>query len=49
MTNITPLTDAAGNVVLDGQANSSNIMCVSKARLGNLIGSLPSQDMKEIG
>lgn len=48
VTNITPLTDAAGNVVLDGQANSSNIMCVSKARLGNLIGSLPSHDMKEI-
>ena len=46
--NITPQTDAAGNMILDGQANTSNMMCVSKARLGNLVGSLPKTDMKKI-
>lgn len=46
--NFTPLTDDAGNVILDGQANTSNMMCVSKARLGNFIGSLSKADMKKI-
>lgn len=46
--NITPLTDEAGNVLLDGQANASNMMCVSKARLGDLVGSLSKADMKKI-
>lgn len=46
--NITPQTDAEGNVILDGQANTSNMMCVSKARLGDLVGSLPKTDMKKI-
>lgn len=45
---ITPLTDATGNVILDGQANVSNMMCVSKARLGDLVGSLSKADMKKI-
>ena len=45
---ITPLTDEAGNVLLDGQANASNMMCVSKARLGDLVGSLSKADMKKI-
>lgn len=46
--NITPQMDSAGNVILDGQANASNIMCVSKARLGNLVCTLPSSDMRLI-
>ena len=46
--NITPQTDASGNIILDGQANTSNMMCVSKARLGDLVGSLPKTDMKKI-
>lgn len=46
--NITPLTDEAGNVILDGQANASNMLCVSKARLGDLVGSLSKADMKKI-
>lgn len=45
---ITPLTDETGNVLLDGQANASNMMCVSKARLGDLVGSLSKADMKKI-
>lgn len=35
-------------MILDGQANTSNMMCVSKARLGDLVGSLPKTDMKKI-
>ena len=46
--NITPLTDSEGNIILDGQANTSNMMCVSKARLGDLVGTLPKTDMKKI-
>ena len=46
--NITPLTDAEGNVILDGQANASNMMCVSKARLGGFVGSLSNTDMRKI-
>lgn len=45
---ITPLTDETGNVILDGQANASNMMCVSKARLGDFVGSLSKADMKKI-
>ena len=45
---ITPLTDTTGNVILDGQANASNMMCVSKARLGDFVGSLSKADMKKI-
>lgn len=44
--NIKPQTDSFGNIILDGQANASNIMCVSKARLGDFICSLSSSDMK---
>ena len=37
-----------GNVIVDGQANTSNLMCVSKARLGNYICTLSAADMKAI-
>lgn len=33
---------------VDGQVNVSNIMCVSKARLGACLGELSSKDMKAI-
>ena len=33
---------------LDGQANASNIMCVSKSRLGTYICDLPASDMKKV-
>lgn len=45
---ITPMEDADGNMILDGQANTSNMMCVSKARLGDLLGTLSKADMKKI-
>ena len=45
---ITPQVDDSGNTVLDGQANASNLMCVSKARLGNYVCDLSSSDMKAI-
>lgn len=46
--NIIPQVDIDGNVALDGQANASNIMCVSKARLGDYICELPNDEMKKI-
>lgn len=46
--NISPQTDSTGNVILDGQANASNMMCVSKARLGDFVCTLPASDMKSI-
>lgn len=46
--NIASQADTFGNVILDGQANASNMMCVSKARLGDLICVLPASDMKRI-
>lgn len=35
-------------VKLDGQANTSNIACISKARLGDYVATLSSADMKAI-
>lgn len=45
---ITPVTDANGNVILDGQADTADIICVSKARLGDLITTLSTAQMKDI-
>lgn len=45
---ITPVTDASGNVILDGQADTADIICVSKARLGDLITTLSVAQMKDI-
>ena len=45
---ITPQTDAMGNVILDGRANVSNMMCVSKARLGDFVCTLSAEDMKSV-
>lgn len=51
MSCIAPITtqyDASGNIILDGQVNTSNLMCVSKARLGNFVCDLPASDIKAI-
>ena len=48
MAPITTQHDSNGVVILDGQANASNLMCVSKARLGDYICNLPASDMKLI-
>ena len=45
---LTPQSSSDGTILLDGQANTSNIMCVSKARIGNYITSLPPTDMRSI-
>ena len=45
---ITPVTDANENVILDGQADTADIMCVSKARLTDLITTLSATQMKNI-
>ena len=46
---LTPIINkSTGNVILDGQANTANIVCVSKARLGDLIATLSNSDMKKV-
>ena len=35
-----------GDIILDGQVNTSNLMCISKARLGDYICDLSNNDMK---
>lgn len=48
MANISPQMDSSGNIILDGQANTSNVLCVSKARLGDYVCELPNSEMKKI-
>lgn len=48
MVPITPVTDRTGRTILDGQADTSHIVCVSKARLGGLITTLTPSEMKKI-
>lgn len=49
MAPITSQYEADGvTLKLDGQANTSNIMCVSKARIGNYICDLSPSDMKAV-
>ena len=45
---ITPVTDANGNAILDGQVDTADIICVSKARLGDLVTTLSTAQMKDI-
>lgn len=45
---VTPVTDSSGNVILDGQVDTANITCVSKARLGDLITTLSATQMKDV-
>lgn len=49
MAQITPQYESDGvTIKLDGQANTSNIMCVSKARIGNYVCDLSAADMKKV-
>lgn len=49
MVPVTPVYESDGiTVKLDGQANTSNIVCISKARLGDYVATLSSSDMKAI-
>lgn len=43
---ITAKTDASGNLILDGNVLLGNITCVSKARLGDYITDLTSDEMR---
>ena len=45
---INPVTDTNGEVILDGQADTADIICVSKARLGDLITTLSAAQMKDV-
>lgn len=40
--------DGSGSIILDGQVNVSNLTCVSKARLGNLVATLTNPDIMNI-
>ena len=40
--------DESENLILDGYANVSNLMCVSKARLGSYITTISKEEMKNI-
>lgn len=49
MVPITPVYESDGvTLKLDGQANTSNVMCISKARLGDKIAELSNADLKSI-
>lgn len=48
MAAITTIRDKKGNIVLDGQVNTSNLICVSKARLGDYICDISTGDMKKV-
>lgn len=49
MAQIIPHYEADGTtLLLDGQANTSNMMCVSKARIGDYICTLSDADMKKV-
>ncbi len=45
---ISPVTDANGKVILDGQVDTADVICVSKARLGDPITTLSAAQMKDI-
>lgn len=44
----TPITDSNGDVILDGRVDTANIICISKARLGDQIASLSPVQMQDI-
>lgn len=45
---LTPISDSSGNTILDGQVDTADIICVSKARLSDLITTLSAPQMREI-
>ena len=49
MVPITPVYESDGvTPKLDGQANTTNIMCISKARLGDYVATLSNAEMRSI-
>lgn len=46
--NLIPQQDSNGTIILNGQANASNMLCVSKARLGSFVCELSNSEMKKI-
>jgi mRNA interferase MazF len=48
MVPIVTRTDSAGRITLDGSVNTSNTVCVSKARLGKFVDVLTPQEMKDV-
>ncbi len=48
MVTLKSYTDNSGNTILDGSANTSCVVCVSKARLGNLITQLEKHDLEAV-
>lgn len=45
---ITDKVDANGNIILDGNVLLGNIVCISKARLGDYITKLTVDEMKQV-
>lgn len=45
---ISAKTDSTGNTILDGNVLVGNITCISKARLGDYITNLTSEEMKQV-
>ena len=45
---LTPVIDSSGVTILDGQVNTSNVICVSKARLGDIITTLQPSEIKKV-
>jgi mRNA interferase MazF len=45
---ITEQYDNSGNTILDGNVLLGNIVCVSKARLGDFITKLPPKEMEKV-
>ena len=41
-------TDTSGKTILDGSANTSCIVCVSKARLGDMLTQLDKKDLEAV-
>lgn len=45
---LTPVRNEDGKVLLNGHADTTRVMCVSKARLGSMIATVSDADMKKI-
>lgn len=49
MVPITPVYETDGATLkLDGQVNTANLMCISKARLGDYVADIATADMKKV-
>jgi len=48
LVHIEELQDEDNNIILDGKINVSNVVCVSKARLGDYIATLSNKEIKSV-